>query len=397
MRASSYFSSSLGEIKLEKSDFVASALNAAKNSRKNGWMIKQGQKNKSDFKRRFFILDRNCLFYYASEDCSSFIGMIWVEDCKIESLEIEKSTGSYPFKVTTVGDRQYYLKCTTSEERSSWIDILRESQFSSVNNNLQLLGDESSELASARDAAQKEVDSLQSQARDEANLRDAAHTELERVRAELRAHADATSSELAELRRDKEMHESLSSLAIAQLEQEKVSMEDSLNSAKFECDILRRSKGIRVRQSGGETDLGGDANALRMWVGSWNLGASEPFDSNSGSATRLLRDSFIVGDPCDIYFLGLQEGVTESVFNITESLAGILASCERVPLSDIPTGAGSGGGQEEGKTSSRDKIHGRGDGSLMGTKFTGLALYVNKARCNDVRVIGCVAHPLEKV
>ena len=145
------------------------------------------------------------------------------------------------------------------------------------------------------------------------------------------------------------------------------------------------------------------------------IGASEPFEPNAPIGTRLLRQSLVVDDPCDIYFLGVQEGASESVFNAFEGLSSILASCERLPLSGDGScgsggsgtggggGSGSGGGGVSGGGASseeqkdRDKIHGRGDGSLIATKFTGLACYVRKALMKDVRVLACVAHNLEKL
>ena len=129
------------------------------------------------------------------------------------------------------------------------------------------------------------------------------------------------------------------------------------------------------------------------------------------------------GAPADIYFLGLQEGVSDSIFHSLEGLTSILASCERVPLSDphhqhqharqTPPSEASKYSNADGPLSSspslvstsppdhsrdRDRISGRGDGSLVGTKFTGSALFCKSSllQSGAVRLLSCVAHPLEK-
>ena len=62
----------------------------------SGFMGKRGQKGGAT-KRRFFCLDGNCLFYYATVDPKSVVGMIWVEGCTIEALD-DKT-----FKLLTLG------------------------------------------------------------------------------------------------------------------------------------------------------------------------------------------------------------------------------------------------------------------------------------------------------
>ena len=48
------------DLKLERSDFQASALKALEGCRKSGFMTKQGQKNTHSWQRRFFVLKNNC-------------------------------------------------------------------------------------------------------------------------------------------------------------------------------------------------------------------------------------------------------------------------------------------------------------------------------------------------
>jgi hypothetical protein len=145
------------------------------------------------------------------------------------------------------------------------------------------------------------------------------------------------------------------------------------------------------------------ANSLRFRrVGTWNTGASEPFGAEAGHAPRALRESlFVHKEPCDVYFLGMQEGVSDAVFNASESLLGILGNCIRVPLHGPKAGTSAAAAAEEnadGAERLRDRINGRGDGSLVSTKFTGAAVFVNKKLFGTgVRLLGCVAQAVEKL
>ena len=221
--------------------------------------------------------------------------------------------------------------------------------------------------------------------------------------------ASALRRQLAAAEAQNAATQQLAQAAMADLEHEKAALEASLDQAQREREMLLEARGIRTarpRSQGGEGS--GAANLLaeqpfRMWVGTWNVGASEPFEGGNGSAMRLLQESFLKEElPADLYLLGMQEGISESVFSATEALTGTVAGCERIPLGELSAsekgdgyGLGSNDGSEKG--SRTDKIHGRGDGSLMGTKFTGLALFVNHRVRPKVRVLGCVAHSLEKL
>ena len=97
----------------------------------------------------------------------------------------------------------------------------------------------------------------------------------------------------------------------------------------------------------------------------------------------------------------MQEGVSDAVFNASESLLGILGNCIRVPLHSPKSGTSAAAAAEEtadGAERLRDRINGRGDGSLVTTKFTGAAVYVNKKLYgNRVRLLGSVAQAVEKL
>ena len=100
----SFFSSaSSPSLKLELSDFAATAAGAAHRSRMSGFMEKRGQKGGAT-KKRFFCLDGNCLFYYASVDPKSVVGMIWVEGCSVDAVD------ELTLRLVTLGQVSHNLK-----------------------------------------------------------------------------------------------------------------------------------------------------------------------------------------------------------------------------------------------------------------------------------------------
>jgi hypothetical protein len=311
-------------------------------------------------------------------------------------LLLRALTLTYP--ILSLSQREYVLKADTSAACSAWVEHLRLSQFhvvqtslASHQGHLHATQGRASTLEAARDDAVSEVQSLRHQL------------------AAAEALSAAQAQDLEQLRAQDRLTRQLALLAVADLEREKAGAEASLAQAMRERELLLAAKGIRTQRPP-DLDAAAATSELpaerpfRMWVGTWNVGANEPFDTGSGLGTRLLRESFLTDElPADLYLLGMQEGASESVFSATEALTATLAGCERVPLSEAAAGdkgdGGGGGGGDGGgdKGAWTDKIHGRGDGSLMGTKFTGLALYVRRGAKAQVRVLGCVAHPLEKL
>lgn len=366
------------DIKVEAHDVSVSAALAIERATKTGYMTKQGAQNTRSWQRRYFALHNNCLFYYTSTAPNSCVGMVWLEGCEVVSGgEDEEKDGGWRLQIMTCGGREYVLKCDTAEERNDWVLTLNGSQYHVINDKHSELHESHTELQSTLDQVRGELDSAAASAKEHKD-------QLDQVQA-------------AQQLRDE---------ALAQLEEEKALLQARSRQLEEENGLLVNSRGVRMlpvdpaRQPPRPSQevAHPDNPPTRIWVGSWNVGAAEPFESTGmGSAPRLLRETLLrESDPCDVYFLGLQEGISDAVFHATEGVVGVLADCVRVPLSD---GHGHGKAQAEDKEGHlRDRINGRGDGSLMGTKFTGAALYVRRPLLgSDVKLIGCVAHPLEKL
>jgi len=135
---------------------------------------------------------------------------------------------------------------------------------------------------------------------------------------------------------------------------------------------------------------------VKIWTGTWNLGSKEPFTGmDKNRAQRLLQPFVPVG--YDIYVLGVQDCLSESVF---ECLEGLLQAegCRRMNIdldSSIATEGNrhANGNHTSSATTSAgisvdaSKILGRTDGSLLSSKFTGIAVFVRSSLLGDVRTL----------
>jgi hypothetical protein len=83
-------------------------------------------------------------------------------------------------------------------------------------------------------------------------------------------------------------------------------------------------------------DVGaGDPDTVRLWVGTWNMGAGDPLSSPDDTRLPLMLRKFVFPENrrYDIYLMGVQEGVTDHLFEAMET-ALEEAGCSRVHLGD---------------------------------------------------------------
>ena len=123
----------------------------------------------------------------------------------------------------------------------------------------------------------------------------------------------------------------------------------------------------------------------RIWVGSWNTAVKEgscadlcgPVDSFTHGALQRTLDTFaqFVPRDCDIYIMGLQEGSPEHEGEYFFSQLELYL--RRHNVRHVPPANGHPG-----------KIYGRGDGSFISPKFTGIRVYCSDAWREHVSVVG---------
>jgi len=110
---------------------------------------------------------------------------------------------------------------------------------------------------------------------------------------------------------------------------------------------------------------------FRLWVASWNMAAKEHFDipSDGRIPDHLLAEvTNVVPTNYDVYVLGVQECVSESLFILIDTLL----NQHRIYRRDLK----------------ECRVYGRGDGSFLSQKFTGIAIWVRESIERHIRVEG---------
>ena len=254
MPARSFFSAASAaasepSFKVETNDFREAALQAAgEGFRRSGWMKKKGQKNTLSVVRRWFVMNKNNLFYYTSDtDLESVVGMIWVEGAfaRASSSEDDDRDGAAcSLWITTLGNRQIELRCDTNEDRDGWVASLNQGHWGHMAKTKAAATEDAAALLQEKNEGLKRIEDLASQME------------------ELGAALDEGVRERARLEQDR-------------------------LSAKREANVLLRARGLKpfdgLSDTANDRITNGHHTRLRCWVGSCNLGASEPLYGNSST------------------------------------------------------------------------------------------------------------------
>lgn len=123
---------------------------------------------------------------------------------------------------------------------------------------------------------------------------------------------------------------------------------------------------------------------VKMWVGTWNMGAADPFADGGGiideQRSAAMLQSFIPHG-YQLYILGVQEGVSENVYHAVEAYLNRNEKGARYYRMALKNGDCQVPNKNYPAETIMDAVHGRGDGAFMGTKFTGIAVFY----CTDVQ------------
>ncbi|KAH7492505.1 hypothetical protein PRIC1_002042 [Phytophthora ramorum] len=134
---------------------------------------------------------------------------------------------------------------------------------------------------------------------------------------------------------------------------------------------------------------------VRMWVGTWNMGAADPFDDGKGiideqrSATMLQN---FLPHGYQLYVLGVQEGVSENVYHAVEAYLNRNEQGARYYRMELKNGNFMVNHKNQPPDAVIDAVHGRGDGAFVGTKFTGMAVFYCADIQNKIKLIRAGAH-----
>ena len=92
-------------------------------SDQEGFLLKKGEVNKG-FQRRFFVLRGNLMFYFEKKQDSEPIGVIILDNCRIELCPAENSLFAFQIVFDGVGTRTYVLAAETETSMRAWMKKL---------------------------------------------------------------------------------------------------------------------------------------------------------------------------------------------------------------------------------------------------------------------------------
>ena len=416
-------------MKVDAAEFSAASTSAIERAAFSGWLVKRGFVNRGSWKRRFFVLDGTLLYYFNKEaphTASNCVGVMLLQGARSllpeggEGEEVSprrmslapahasgpkgppELLGSHPagslFGLVLKSGRVLSFVAPSAAERAACLAAVasacepradsRPPQAPPVD-----LDGSVEDNKHALDTARTEADEADS-ARDEAERVRARAGEEEAERARARAseaearlvaaetEAETARQQAAAARADAEAARKAADEAEATWREERARLEaerdEEARKARrvLEERILlpppgpvwswRNADGVAGGADAGATSERGVA-PLRVWVATWNMGASNPFESGDarGRAPFILSRR-LVPPGYDLYFFGFQECVSESVHEAIEALL-VMQGCVRLRA----------GSADRGEDGHADRVEGRGDGSLVGTKFTGVAVFAS--------------------
>lgn len=134
---------------------------------------------------------------------------------------------------------------------------------------------------------------------------------------------------------------------------------------------------------------------IRLWVGTWNMGAADPFVDKNGiideqSSAAMLHN--FVPHGYDVYVLGLQEGVSENPYHAVGAYLNRNETGMRYYRLELKNSDSLVANKNHAGEATIDAVRGRGDGAFVGTKFTGLAVFYAAPIQNKIKLLRAGVH-----
>ncbi len=283
--------------------------------------------------------------------------------------------GYYSLSISSVGGKTVVLSASNSGDLQEWMEAIESSKFLSMTRKLE--DNEANAVQLVHRVEQQEVVNL----------------DYERS--------------FVELKNDLKESEERNRLLLAQLnalQAEHLDLKRQMKSSESERLLLLKSRGITPKclplwalSENPREGVQEIIDKIKIWTGTWNLGSNEPFAGMDKSrAQRLLQP--LIPPGYDLYVFGVQECISDSIF---ECLDGLLVAegCRRLRLdsTNIATTSGASNNGNAAVASDLSKLLGRGDGSLLSLKFTGIVVYVRMNLLGDARVLAVTNFPFTSV
>ncbi|TYZ57719.1 hypothetical protein PybrP1_006294 [[Pythium] brassicae (nom. inval.)] len=134
---------------------------------------------------------------------------------------------------------------------------------------------------------------------------------------------------------------------------------------------------------------------VRMWVGTWNMGAADPFVDGAGIIDEQRSGAMLqhlLPHGYQLYVLGVQEGVSENVYHAVEAYLNRNTHGTRYYRVELRNSLALLPNKHHPPDAVIDAVHGRGDGAFVGTKFTGLGVFVAAPAQSKVAFVRAGTH-----
>eukprot|EP01038_Epipyxis_sp_PR26KG_P016185 gene16185-22010_t len=339
--------------------------------------------------RVFVILYGNLLYCLESDsntDPANIIDIIYLESStmkisKTASSATTKTNGksathsvTHTLSIFTAGGRNIIFMSSNGNELQEWQDMIESSKYVTMSRKL--------------DDNDARCVQLTYQVESQEVLNAESENTIQKLRKQLTQMEEKCTQQTAK---------------ISQLESDYLEVKKQLKTTEIDRLLLLKSRGVSPKKlplwALSETPRDGIkdvAEKIRIWTGTWNLGSNEPFAGMEKERAKRLLLPFIPAG-YDMYVIGVQECVSEAIFECFDSLL-LAEGCRRLKLDSFSSNTNNNGATEV-ISSSNDfsKLYGRSEGTLLSLKFTGIAVYVNASLGGDVNMLQVTNFPFSSV
>jgi hypothetical protein len=317
--------------------------------------------------KKYFCLYGNLLYIYDTDNSSSLNSVLF-----LEGSTVKISSNSLTISISTLSGKTTSLSSEFEQPICDWYDTIESSKVISM---------------------QRKIEDLLSQVEQQQNQ----IGEYEIIGNKYEKIVDEKMNYIDNIQNEKKKLD----LKINNLEYELKDTSSRLKSSEDERLLVLKARGVTpkrlplwaITENENRRGVRETIDSLKIWVGTWNLSCCDPFGGmTKEKASEMLQDFVPLG--YDIYCFGIQEAISESVF---EAIEGLLSAEGFLKLN-------LGGLLDPIVPNSRlnstnininfndPRIYSSRKGTLSSQKYIGMSIFVARNYFHDVKLCSVVNH-----